>query len=90
LPNWITTVLTKLYMFYSKFQLLIMTLVIIGILELVVSYDFMMAMFAVPEAAPVILTILLAIGLYKLWQRRRARQAQLNAKQDAKPEHKQP
>lgn len=60
--------LRNLYMritiFYQKFYFLLFTIFLMGTIDLVVSTDFFLAMFSIPEAGPTILVLIFCVGLY--------------------------
>jgi hypothetical protein len=55
----------KVYLFIRRFELLITALFVFGILELVAFSDVFVTLFAIPEAAPIVLIIVAALGIYR-------------------------
>jgi hypothetical protein len=56
---------TRLFLFYNKFQTLILTLFVIGFIDLFAYTDIIITLLALPEFIPIVVVILIAIGLYK-------------------------
>ncbi|MGD8188892.1 hypothetical protein ACQCN2_02715 [Brevibacillus ginsengisoli] len=69
--NILNACITRIVIFYHKFQNLILTLFVIGLFDLVVYGDAMISLFAFPEFAPLVVMILLGLGLYKRWRKQR-------------------
>lgn len=58
-------VVTRVKYFYVKFQALLMSFFVIGIVELAVYSDLFMASMALPEVLPFLILISVAYGIYK-------------------------
>ncbi|MDF2723832.1 MAG: hypothetical protein K0Q59_3507 [Paenibacillus sp.] len=63
---------TRLFLFYHKFQTVILGFVVLGLLELLAYSDLIVSLFVLPEFVAPVLLILIGIGLYK-WFRGRKR-----------------
>ncbi len=62
---WINT-----YMFYERFQMIILGIFVFGIIEFLAYSDAIYVMLAVPEFAPLVIIFLIGYGVYRYIKRR--------------------
>lgn len=68
--NYLKKLWVKAYLLYEKFQMIILGLFVFGIVEFLSYSEIIYVTLAMPEFAPIIITLLLGYGVYRIIKRR--------------------
>jgi hypothetical protein len=59
---------TGLFIFYNKFQTIILSIFVFGVIDLLLYSDILMASIMIPEFTPLIVAVVFVYGLYKYFK----------------------
>lgn len=64
-----------LFVFYNKFQMIILSIFVLGLVDIMLYSDLLTLMTIIPAATPLIIATIIGYGVYKFFKNRNKRRS---------------